>query len=226
MSKYEPEERALEVMRKELASQRVPDLPWNDMERDLLARLDEAPMTSHPRSLDARVDDVPVTSVRNPRSQFFRVSFLVAAAAASFALTWMVVSRDRQPIVISTASPSVTAPALSSMSVPPVSQEIPSAKPTPAEQKDSVVVPAPMRTLTMNDVKSALSACVHSDKPNASSGARVAKNRSLNIVLAADGRVSKIRFEPVLGASVNQCVLDSLRSGKFVGRTGPITVQF
>jgi hypothetical protein len=45
------EERALEAMRKELASQRVPELPWDDMERELLAKLDEAPMTSQPRSL-------------------------------------------------------------------------------------------------------------------------------------------------------------------------------
>lgn len=226
MTTYGSEERALEAMRKELATERVPDLPWDDMERELLAKLEEAPMTSHPRSLDARVDDVPVASVRSPRPQFARLSFVVLAAAASFGLFWMAVSRNRGPIVISTASPSVTAPAASISSAPSVSQEIPSPAPMPVEHKESEPAPTPPRALTTNDVRAALSVCVPSNKPNSPTGARPAKNRTLNIQLAADGRISKIRFEPVLGASVNQCVLDSLRSGRFVGKTGSITIQF
>jgi hypothetical protein len=190
VTKYGAEERALETMRKELASQRVPDLPWDDMERELLAKLDEAPMTSHPRSLDAPVVDVPVASVRNPRTQFARIGFLGLAAAASFGLFWMAASRTRGPIVVSTASP-----------------------------RD-------MRTLTMNDVKSALSECVSLDKPHEGSATRPAEDRKLTVLLEADGHVSTIRFEPPLGASVEKCVFESLRSGRFVQATGSVTVQF
>jgi len=106
-SRERAEERALEVMRKNLASERMPDLPWDKMERELMARLDEAPMTSQPRSLDARVDDVPVSYMRKPRMQFVHVGFVVLAAAAAFALFWLSPLSSGQSIVMSTAKPSV-----------------------------------------------------------------------------------------------------------------------
>jgi hypothetical protein len=190
VTKSRAEERALETMREELASQRVPDLPWDDMERELLAKLDEAPMTSQPRSLDAPVVDVPAASVRNPRTQFARIGFLGLAAAASFGLFWIAVSRTRGPVVVSTASPPVT------------------------------------RTLTTNDLKSAVSLCVSSDKPQEGSATRPAEDRKLTVLLEADGQVSTIRFEPPLGASVEKCVFESLRSGRFFQTSGSVTIQF
>jgi hypothetical protein len=197
MSTNSSEERALEVMRKELASERVPDLPWDDMERSLMARLDEAPMTSQPRSLDARVDDVPASSVRHPRMQFVRVGVVVFAAAAAFALFWISPLHSGKPIVISTATPSVSAAA----EVPP-------------------------RTITANDAKAAFMTCVATDKRYGNDPAEKLKGEKLVVFLESDGRVATIRFDSPVEHSVMPCVFEALRPGRFVGTTNPVTIQF
>lgn len=57
MSTNEPEERALEVMRKELAAEETPSLPWDAMERELLAKLErqEADRPAPRRDARARI---------------------------------------------------------------------------------------------------------------------------------------------------------------------------
>jgi len=225
MSTHQSEERALEFMRKELASERVPDLPWNDMERELMARLDDAPMTSHPRSLDARIDDVPVLSARNPRAQFVRVGFVVLAAAAAFALFWMSPLHSGKPIVISTAKPSVAAPASSHAPVAHPSPKLSSTNSAPA-LPTSASAAVPMRTITPNYVKSSFTRCVTLDKRYATSPAAKLKGEKLTVFLEPDGRIATIRFDAPLEATVMQCVFDALRAGRFVGTTGPITIPF
>lgn len=227
MSTNRSEERALEVMRKELASERVPDLPWDDMERALMARLDEAPMTSQPRSLDARVDDVPVSSVRNPRLQFVRVGFVVFAAAAAFALFWISPLHSGKPIVISTATPSVAVPASTNASTERVSPKVPATTPAPIPQSPaSASADAPTRTITASDAKSAFLTCVALDKRYGKTPATKLKGEKLVIFLEPDGRIATIRFDSPLEPTVMQCVFDALRSGKFVGTTSPVTIHF
>ena len=196
MSTSRSEERALEVMRKELAAEPVPELPWNKMERELLARLDEPPMTSHPRSLDARIDDVPVPSVRHlPQRRFARAGAFVLALAAAWTLFWISPLRRGESIVVSTASPggSVSPPALA----------------TPIE--------GPSRELTVGSVKAALSKCRSGDKPS---------KGKLTISLEADGQIDTVRSEPPLEPAVMQCLLAALRAGKFPPNDGPITITF
>lgn len=196
MSTSRSEERALEVMRKELAAEPVPELPWNKMERELLARLDEPPMTSHPRSLDARIDDVPVPSVRHlPQRRFARAGAFVLALAAAWTLFWISPLRRGESIVVSTASPggSVSPPALA----------------TPTE--------GPSRELTVGSVEAALSKCRSGDKPS---------KGKLTISLEADGQIDTVRSEPPLEPAVMQCLLAALRAGKFPPNDGPITITF
>lgn len=225
MSTNGSEERALEVMRKELASERVPELPWDDMERALMARLDEAPMTSQPRSLDARVDDVPIASVRNPRLQFVRVGFVAFAAAAAFALFWISPLHSGRPIVISTATPSVAVPATAN--VEQVSPKKTAAKPIEVPQSPaSASMEAPPRTINAKDVKSAFMTCVAQDKHYGKAPAKKLKGEKLVVFLEPDGGIATIRFDSPLEPTVMQCVFEALRSGRFVGTTSPVTIQF
>jgi hypothetical protein len=220
MSTNRSEERALEVMRNALVSERVPDLPWNDMERELMARLDDAPMTSHPRSLDARVDDVPVLSTRNPRARFVRVGMVAFAAAAGFALFWISPLHSGRLIVISTATPSVAAPASSNAPVERVSSEIQDPNRVPVA--DELLT----RTITSTDVRASFSSCVALDKRYGSASAPKLKGEKLEVFLEEDGRIATIRFDSPLEPSVMECVFDALRSGRFVGTTSPVTIQF
>lgn len=227
MSTQQSEERALEIMRKELASERLPELPWDDMERELMARLDDAPITSLPRSLDARVDDVPNSYVRDPRSQFVRISFVVLAAAACFALFWFSPLRSGESVVISTATPSV-APASPSIDASQVSPEVPPANaanisPQPAP---SATVEAPTRTITADDVKLAFFKCVEQDKRYGKNAAAKLKGEKLTIFLEPDGRIASVGFEPAIEQNVMACFRTDLRSGRFVGATQPVTIRF
>ena len=227
MSANRSEERALEVMRKELASERMPELPWNDMERELMARLDDAPMTAQPRSLDARVDDLPALSTRNPRAQFVRVGFVVFAAAAAFALFWMSPLHSGKPIVISTATPSVAAPASSNAPVARVSPEINRANSASAPQpQTSASAEAPTHTITSADVRASFRTCVPLDKRYGSVAKPKLKGEKLVVFLEKDGRIATIRFDSPLKPTVMECVFDALRSGRFVGTTSPFTIQF
>lgn len=225
MSNHRSEERALEVVRKELAAERVPDLPWDKMERELMARLDDAPMTAQPRSLDARVDDVPVLSLRHPRAQFVRVGFVVLAAAAVFALFWMSPLSSGKVIVISTATPSVVAPATSNAPAARVSPQIPSVKTAPAPQlQPSVSAEAPTRTITSADVRKSFSKCVVLDK-RYRTPAKL-KGEKLEVFLEKDGRIATIRFDSPLEPTVMQCVFEALRPGRFAKTKSPVTIQF
>jgi hypothetical protein len=227
MSNHRSEERALEVMRKQLASEPVPDLPWNDMERDLMARLDDAPMTSQPRSLDAQIDDVPVFSSRNPRAQFVRVGFVVFAAAAAFALVWMSPLNTGKVVVISTATPSVAAPATSNAPVDRVSPEIPSANTAAVPQiPPSASAEALTRTIKSADVRKAFTKCVVLDKRYGTVAKPKLKGEKLQVFLEKDGSIATIRFDSPLEPTVMQCVFAALRSGRFVKTKSPVTIQF
>lgn len=227
MSTQQSEERALEIMRKELASERMPDLPWDKMERELMARLDDAPMTSHPKSLDARVDDVPVLSVRNPRKQFVQVSFVVFAAAAAFALFWFSPLHSGKQVVISSAKPPVVAPASPNTQVEPQTAKTPATNPAPAPQPvvSSSADVAPWN-LAQSDVKSAFSMCVKMDKNYRTNTAAKLKKEKLTVYLQKDGKIATIGFDSPLEPQVMQCVFETLRGGKFVGATKPFTIQF
>jgi hypothetical protein len=225
MSTQNSEERALEIMRKELASERMPDLPWAKMERELMARLDDAPMTAHPKSLDARVDDVPISSVLNPRKQFVQVSFVVFAAAAAFALFWFSPLHSGKRVAISTASPSVGAPASSYAPIEPTTPNAPETNPAPkATVPPSADVPP--WNLAQSDVKSAFSMCVKMDKNYRTNIATKLKGEKLTVYLEKDGKIATIRFDSPLEPQVMQCVFETLRGGKFVGATKPFTIQF
>jgi hypothetical protein len=227
MSNNRSEERALEVMRKQLASERTPDLPWDDMERELMARLDDAPMTSQPRSLDARIDDLPVLSTRNPRAQFVRVGFVVFAAAAAFALFWMSPIHSGKVVVISTATPSVAAPGTSNASGDRVSPETPSAttvsSPSP---RASASAEGPTHTITSADVRKSFSKCVALDKRYGTASKPKLKGETLEVFLEKDGKIATIRFDSPLEPTVMQCVFEALRSGRFVDTKSPVTIQF
>lgn len=226
-SEQRAEERALEIMRKELAAERMPDLPWDSMERDLMARLDEAPMTSHPKSLDARVDDLPVSSVRNPRTQFVRIGFVVMAAAACFALFWMSPLHSGKPVVITTASPSVAAPDPSNFPDPLVSPQkpVPAVEP-PATSAEVAPPEPPPRVIGAKDVRAAFSSCVALDKRYAGAAASKLKGEKLMVFLEKDGNIKTIRFDSPVEQQVMHCVFDKLRSGKFVKTKGPVTIKF
>ncbi len=227
MSIQRSEERALEVMRKQLASEPVPDLPWDKMERELMARLDEAPMTSQPRSLDARVDDVPVLSMHNPRAQFVRVGFVVFAAAAAFALVWMSPINSGKVVVISTATPSVAAPASSNAPVDRVSPEVPTEKAAPVPQvQPSAAHEVPTHKISAVDVRKSFTTCVALDKRYGTTAKPKLKGEKLEVFLEKDGRIATIRFDSPLEPSVMQCVFEALRPGRFVGTTSPVTIQF
>lgn len=226
MSNQRSEERALEVMRKQLASERTPDLPWDDMERELMARLDDAPMTSQPRSLDAHVDDVPVLSTRHTRAQFVRVGFVVFAAAAAFALVWISPINSGKVVVISTATPSVAAPAVPN--VPDrVSPEIPSGHSTSEPLlSPSAAAEVPTRTITAVDVRKSFTTCVALDKRYGTVAKPKLKGEKLEVFLEKDGRIATIRFDSPLEPTVMQCVFEALRQGRFVGTKSPVTIQF
>lgn len=219
MSTDRSEERALEVMRKELASEPVPDLPWADMERSLLARLDEPPMTSHPRSLDAHVDDVPVSSLRFVRMPFVRIGYVALAAAAAFALFWFSPLHSGKPLVISQASSSSPVPA-----TPQVSADgLPPKVPAPQSPAPASTEAAPL-TITPKIVRASFSSCIARDKRYGS--AAKLKGEKLVVFLEPDGRISTIRFDSPIDRSVMECVFEDLRSGRFVGTTSPVTIQF
>ena len=223
MSTHRSEERALEVMRKQLASERTPDLPWDKMERELMARLDDAPMTAQPRSLDASVDDIPMLSTRHPRAQFVRVGFVVFAAAAAFALVWISPINSGKVVVISTATPSVAAPAVSNAPAR-VSPEIPStSQPLP---HSSVAAEVPTRKITAADVRKSFTTCVALDKRYGTPSKPKLKGEKLQVFLEKDGRIATIRFDSPLEPSVMQCVFEAIRQGRFVKTKSPITIQF
>lgn len=230
MSRHQVEERAseraLEVMRKELAAERLPDLPWDSMERDLMARLDEEPMTSHPKSLEAHVDDVPASYVRNPRSQFVRIGFVVMAAAACFALFWMSPLHSGKRVVISNASPSVATPETSNFHDPMVAPQKPTPVQAPVTSAETPAPEPPTHTIAAKDVKAAFSTCVALDKRYAGPAAAKLKGEKLMVFLEKDGGIATIRFDSPVEQQVMHCVFDKLRSGKFVGTKGPVTVQF
>lgn len=227
MSNHQSEERALEVMRKELAAQNGPELPWDKMERELMARLDDAPMTSQPRSLDARVDDVPVSSIRAHRFPFVHVGFVAFAAAAAFALFWMSPLHSGKPIVISSATPPVAVPASSANFAEPVQPKTPVTNPpaVPAPSSSAAAEPPP-RTIQAKDVKAAFLGCVSLDKQYAKNPAAKLKGEKLEVFLEPDGRVATIRFDSPLDANVMQCVFSELGSARFVKTTKPVTIQF
>jgi hypothetical protein len=225
MSTQQSEDRALEIMRKELASERMPDLPWDKMERELMARLDDAPMTSQPKSLDARVDDVPVSSVRHPRKQFVQVSFVVFAAAAAFALFWFSPLHSGKRVVISTASPSVVTPASSYAPDEHLTPKAPETNVAPQPVLSSSADVAPWN-LAQSDVKSAFSMCVKMDKNYRTNTAAKLKKEKLTVYLEKDGKIATIRFDSPLEPQVMQCVFETLRGGRFVGATKPFTIQF
>lgn len=225
MSTDQAEERALEVMRKELASERMPDLPWDDMERELMARIDDAPMTSQPRSLDARIEDVPVSSVRDPRTRFVQISFAVLAAAAVFALFWMSPLHSGKPIVIKTATPSDPAPASS----PEVDPTTPESSTTNAPAPQLPTAPStdgPTRTITSKDVTSAFKSCIAQDKHYGTAFAAKLKGEKLTVFLKSDGRIDTIRFDSPLEPKTMPCVFDKLRTGRFAKPTGTLKIRF
>ncbi len=227
MSTQESEERALEVMRKELASERMPELPWDDMERDLMARLDDAPMTSLPRSLDARVDDVPNSYVPDVRSQFVRVSFVVLAAAACFALVWFSPLMRGPSAANSAATPPVEAPVSTEAPTTLVSPDVPKTDNAPKPQPSpAITVEAPLRTLTADDVKKAFLKCVELDKHYGKAAAAKLKGAKLTVFLEPDGRVARIGFDPAIDVKAMECFREDWRSGKFVGKTNPVTIRF
>jgi hypothetical protein len=226
MSTHESEERALEVMRKELASERPPELPWDQMERDLMARLDDAPITSLPRSLDAHVDDVPNSYVRDQRAQFVRIGFVVLAAAASFAIFWFSPLHSGKSMVISTAS-SPVATESPHVAAPPVFPEVPTANTVQAPQPlPSVAVEPPTRTMTADDAKAAFLKCLELDKHYGKAAADKLEGEKLTVFLGPDGRMTSIGFAPATDSKAMACFRDDLRAGKFVGATKSITIQF
>lgn len=225
MSTPQSEDRALEIMRKELASERMPDLPWDKMERELMARLDDAPLTTIPKSLEAHVDDVPVSSIRNPRKQFVQVSFVVFAAAAAFALFWISPFHSTDRGTPKVASSSVVAPGTSYAPDEHVAPKAPETNVVPQPVVSSSADVAPWN-LAQSDVKSAFSMCVKMDKNYRTNTAAKLKKEKLTVYLEKDGKIATIRFDSPLEPQVMQCVFETLRGGKFVGATKPFTIQF
>ena len=52
------------------------------------------------------------------------------------------------------------------------------------------------------------------------------KGEKLTVFLKADGKVDSLRFDSPIEPKVITCVFESLSSGRFVGTTKPLTIQF
>ena len=97
--------------------------------------------------------------------------------------------------------------------------------PKPQPSPSVVVEPAP-RDLKSNDVKLAFSKCVELDKRYGKNAAAKLKGEKLTVFLKADGKVDSLRFDSPIEPKVITCVFESLSSGRFVGTTKPLTIQF
>jgi hypothetical protein len=129
--------------------------------------------------------------------------------------------------VISTATPSVAAPASSNAPVDRVSPAIPSAKTIPVPQvPPSVSAEAPTRTITSADVRKSFTKCVVLDKRYGTLSKPKLKGEKLEVFLEKDGRIATIRFDSPLQPTVMQCVFEALRPGRFVKTKSPVTIQF
>ncbi|HVK67639.1 MAG TPA: FecR domain-containing protein [Polyangium sp.] len=104
----------------------------------------------------------------------------------------------------------------------------PPAPPAPVEAPSVVpeAPPAPAPVLTRASVHAGLSGCFETHYRGGDPSVRLSVAATVNVSLDAEGAVSSVRFDPPLEPRFMQCVFASLRPGKFVGTSGPVSVPF
>ena len=86
--------------------------------------------------------------------------------------------------------------------------------------------PAPAPVLTRASVHAGLSGCFETHYRGGDPSVRLSVAATVNVSLDVEGAVSSVRFDPPLEPRFMQCVFASLRPGKFVGTSGPVSVPF